>query len=571
MYRGQTILIPFGGGGLVSDIPQAKISPASLIEAKNVTLVNGYCEKHPGSKRWNRTNPVTANPNTILGGVQAFAEYFIGANQKVIALSKSGNVYKFNSPYESVQITAQAGSPSPLLVKPTANIAIGGNEVPGGNKKAFIFSGSSQVQVVVGDGTTYRNITKPAFDWSTTFPTYGLIYRSRLWCFGNDSAPDFLYASVEGDQEDFQTTSTPSTATDFLFFDVAAGQGDGIAALFVFKNRLFIVKKPYGLYQLNDSDPDPTNWYITRVNADFGVASPHAIAQVFDDVLLMNTQGSVTSLAAAFQFGDISSADLFNKLGVDRYFRKEISGFGLPESHGLYYQDKKQVYFSYRSKSGSSQDSILVMDLLGGGSQLTVLDKDQPNCLALIKDHSGISRPFYGADDGYIYDMDAVDRQVFYNNETYAVPGYWVDGYVLSNVEAYNFVAQTPHMDFSFADVGLAMKTKRYEFLELTFQPTGDWNVDVDVYIDSELKETLQFNLLRDRPLSAGTGLPGFILDEDRLDSDIQKSIRKPLHGQGRTISFKLRSDGLSQNIKLQSLQVAFRVSDERQIKDLRT
>lgn len=569
MYRGQSVLIPLGGGGLVSDFPQAKIAPMNLIEAKNVTLVNGYCEKHPGSRRWNKTNPVTGATNAISGGVQTFVEAYSGPIfQRILALSKTGNLYKFNSEYESIQLTAESGSPSPLIVENTAHIAIGGNELPGGSKKAFVFSGGSQVQVVVGDGTTYRNITKPAFDWSTSFPTYGLIYRSRLWCFGNASAPDFLYASVEGNQEDFQTTVN---ATDSQFYDVGAGEGDGIAAIFVFKNRLFIVKKPFGLYQLNDSDPSPANWYITRVNADFGVASPHSIAQVFDDVLLMNTQGSVTSLAAAFQFGDISSADIFTKLAVERYFRQEISGFGLPETYGLYYQDKKQVYFTYQSKSSTVQDGIVVLDMFGQGTQVSVLDKDQPNCLGLIKDPSGISRPFYGADDGYIYDMDSADRQVFFNNDPYVAPFYWLDGYVENNYYPYNFIAQTPHMDFVFADVGMATRTKRYEFLELTFQPTGDWNVDVDVYIDSEYKETISYNLLRDRPLAATGSLSGFVLDEDRLDADIQKSLRKPLHGQGRTISFKLRSNGLSQNIKLQSLQVSFKVSDERQIKDLRT
>ena len=152
----------------------------------------------------------------------------------------------------------------------------------------------------------------------------------------------------------------------------------------------------------------------------------------------------------------------------------------------------------------------------------------------------------------------------------YVSYGYWAPGYTNEGQEAYNFVAQTPHLDFGYADPGLSTKVKSYDFLELTFQPTGDWNVYVDVYIDSELKETVPFNLLRDRPLADFESEKGFVLDQDRLDGDIPKSLRKAIHGQGRTISFRLRSDGLSQNIKLQSLQVSFRVSDERQIKDLR-
>ena len=211
-------------------------------------------------------------------------------------------------------------------------------------------------------------------------------------------------------------------------------------------------------------------------------------------------------------------------------------------------------------------------------SQITINNKDQPNYFGLIKDDSGISRPFYAADDGNIYGLDSANRAAKYSVAgLYVVDDYWDDGYVVDEAiggYAYNMVAQTPHMDFGFADPTIGLKTKRYEFLELTFQPTGDWDVYADIYIDSELKETVSFNLNRDRPLAAvsvASGITnGFVLDIDRLDADFPKSIRKPLHGQGRTISVKLRSNGFSQNIKLQSLMVYFKVSDERQIRDLR-
>lgn len=577
MYRGQTIVIPMGGGGLQSDLPQSRISPTQLIEARNVTLVNGYCEKHPGSRAWNQRNPNTGSQNVIPSGVQTFCEYFPNATtQRVIVLSRDGYIYKYDSRYELIQLTPETGAPSRLSIPSNdAHIVIAGNEIRSGFRKVFVFSGGSQVQVIDQDSNTYRNIKNPAADWVSSFPKFGLVYRSRLWCFGNENAADFLYASEEANQENFSQFTVPASVTDPLFFDVGSGEGFGISGIFVFKNRLFICKSPSGLYQLNDEDPNPVNWYITKVNADFGLSNSHGIAQVFDDVFIFNTQGSITSVAAAFQFGDIESADVFNKLGVERYFRQNTTGFGIQQANGLYYPDKKQIYFSVRSQSSNVQDGIIVMDIFNKNAQVTFTDKDRPSCLGLISDIAGIARPAYGSFDGNIYEMDSDNTWIqsqSYNQE-YVEIGYWEPGYTNGDFSptGYNFVAQTPHMDFGFADPVVGLKTKRFDFAELTFQPTGDWNVLMDVYIDSEYRETISYNLNRNRPLAPSANQTGFVLDVDQLDGDFPKSIRKPLHGQGRTISFKLRSSGISENIKIQSLTVYFRVSDERQIKDPRT
>jgi hypothetical protein len=578
MYRGQNILIPLGGGGLQTDIPQNRIAPTKLIEAENITLVNGYLEKSPGSKRWNQFNKNTGS-TTVPNGIAAFAEFNPSSgNQRIIALANDGLVYKFNSPYVRVQVTPQTGAPSPLNMTRQPHITVAGNETATKARKVFIFSGLSQIQVIEGDNDTYRPIANPALDWASSYPTFGLVYRSRLWCFGNPNLPDFLYASEFANFENF-TPSSPAKPTDFRFFDIFPGEGSGISGAFVFKNRLFVCKRPRGLFQLNDDDPNPDFWYFTRVNEDFGLASPHSIAQVFDDALMFNSQGTVTLLSAAFQLGDIESADLFNNSAVERYFRQLVSGYGLPDTKAMYYPDKKQVYFSIQSKSGDRADTIAVIDLFGKEGQIYINNKDDPNFFNLITDDSGISRPHYCSDDGNIYNIDSRNTLAKnYEAGPYIYDDYWEDIYTeLSPLvgTVYEMVAQTPHMDFGFADPNVATRTKKFDFLELSFQPTGDWVVYADIYIDSEYKETIQFNLNRDRPLAPIVAPPsvinGFQLDVDRLDGDFPKSVRKPLHGQGRTISVKFRSNGYAQDIKLQSIMVYFRVSDERQIKDLRT
>lgn len=541
MYKGQSILLNLGTGGLMTDQPQGRISPAKLIDAKNVSLINGYIEKHPGNRPWNTTFGYDAKlPSEIL----SFIEYYPKPlQQKVIVLCKNGNVYKFNSQANFVQCTAQTGAPANLTMTPSPHMVVGGN------RRVFIFSGNDQIQVIEGDQDTYRNIQKPSPDWTNSaFPKHGVLFRNRMWCFGVESQPDVLYASRDGDLEDFDVAPlTPST--DPLLFDVMAGEGEGISGLFVFKDTLFICKNPTGLYRLNSEGVNPADWYITKVNSDFGLAGPHGIAEMFDDVLLLNSQGTVTSLAATFKFGDLETSDVLNQLGCERYFRQDLSILNAEQVHGLYYSEKKQFYFSYTSKSSQNPNRLMVGDMFQRNAEITLKDTVQPRCLGSIKDATGISRPYYGSDDGYIYSIDDVNRQLD----------------TVSTESGYNLIAQTPHMDFSFADASVGSRNKRFDFLEVTFAPTGDWDLYVDVYVDSELKETITYNLSHNRPLDL------MKLDTDSVEGDCQKSIRKPLHGQGRTISFKLRASGVSQNIKVQSLMVYFRVSDERQNKDPRT
>lgn len=541
MYKGQSILINLGAGGILTDQPQGRIPPGKLIDAKNVSLINGYVEKHPGNRPWNNTFGYDAKlPSEVL----SFIEYYPKPQQqKVIVLCKNGNVYKFNSQANFLQMTAQTGAPSNLTMTPSPHMVVGGN------KRVFIFSGNDQVQVIEGDQDTYRNIQKPSPDWTNSaFPKHGVLFRNRLWCFGVESQPDVLYASRDGDLEDFDVAPlTPST--DPLLFDVMAGEGEGISGLFVFKDTLFICKNPTGLYRLNSDGVNPADWYITKVNSDFGLAGPHGIAEMFDDVLLLNSQGTVTSLAATFKFGDLETSDVLNQLGCERYFRQDLSILNAEQVHGLYYPEKKQFYFSYTAKSSQTPNRLMVGDMFQRNAEITLKDTVAPSCLGTIKDVTGISRPYYGSSDGYIYAIDDVNRQLD----------------TVSSESAYTLIAQTPHFDFSFADPSVGARNKKFDFLEVTFAPTGAWDLYVDVYIDSELKETITYNMTHNRPLDL------MKLDTDSVEGEYQKSIRKPLHGQGRTISFKLRAAGVSQNIKVQSLMVYFRVSDERQNKDPRT
>ena len=96
-------------------------------------------------------------------------------------------------------------------------------------------------------------------------------------------------------------------------------------------------------------------------------------------------------------------------------------------------------------------------------------------------------------------------------------------------------------------------------FLDIEFVPQGSWNAEVEVYIDGTYSETINFLMdVRD------DGLDSFTLDTDPLGREETQTIRKPLHGSGRRISFHVKQSGSNQNFALASMTVGFRVADEK-------
>jgi len=224
---------------------------------------------------------------------------------------------------------------------------------------------------------------------------------------------------------------------------------------------------------------------------------------------------------------------------IEEYFRNNTSLAGLDVMHSIYYEAKKQAFFTYRTMYQTTNNTLLHIDFNRQNPRASFWPKDQADCLGLRKDVNKIQRPMYGSSDGYVYLMDREDRLV--------------------GGSAYNGEFKISHVDFRDLDARIAAKNKLYDFLEVEFLPMGSWNLSVDVYIDGNFSETIEFLMdVRD------DGLDSFTLDTDPLGREETQTIRKPLHGSGRRISFHCRQAGANQNFGLASLTIGFRASAEQ-------
>lgn len=534
-YDGQIAVIPLGSSGLYSDAPQSNIPPTNLIRADNVTYYNSVLQKDFGSRQWN----VSALP----AGIVRFAEMFPdsqGQNQRIFTLLQDGTIYRLLNNFTQQLVTAVSPAPTTLNPNNYTCMVVGGNEQANRPKKLFTFTGYDPVQVVSGENTTRTNIASPPVDWSgTNQPFAGLFHRGRLFAWGCQNDPHRVYVSLATNHEDFTTQP--------LSFSVYPGESDGIVGGAVFRGRLYMAKYPLGCYFLNDTDTTSANWYFSKFSDDFGGVSPQGFAISGDDLIIANNYGSLTSMAAAFKFGDIDSADVFHTLGVRRFFEGEIRPDAIYKRDMMFYGFRRQYFVSYQSFMNPYPDRIMGMDVRDqrSAAKIALSTKDQPNCLGLIRDMVRVPRPFYGASDGFLYQMDVKDR--------------WVGPSTGSERVAYEMNAQTPHMDFSQGNALMGSQVKQFDFIQVEYEPTGDWDVDIDVFIDSRFQGTYKLNL------SGFSDLDEMPMNVAVVDGLVGFSNRIPIYGEGQRISLRFRNAVLGQDVRLVKAFIYYKMSGEQE------
>ncbi len=560
-YEGQIGVVPLGVGGLFTDAAQCNIPATSLIQASNLTFYNGVLEKDFGSRLWNEDAaaglsilriqeffpfPQTQRVFAILRyepGVEVLTNFSVNWFSRGVTAGK-GPLIKYDNNFTLTEVVSSDGGPEFLTSAGYTCMLRCGNEVTNRPRLLFVMNGHDPVQVVTADQNTRSTISDPPADWSgSNQPFAGILHRNRVFAWGAKNNPHQVYASSATNHQDFTTSS--------LQFSVYPGEGEYIVGGCVFRGRMFVAKYPLGVYYLVDDDADEANWYFAKFCDDFGGVSPQGWTVANDDVVLANSFGSLTSLAAAFKFGDFTTADIFHQMGVRRYTADQVRPDVVLYRDLIFYPYKRQYFAAYQSFMNPYPDRIFCMDIRNQESpKISFSDKDQPNCLALIRDNLQIQRPFYGSRNGGIYQMDQQDRWVGPSTG---------DSGLTTNQAGYLMDAQTPHMDFSQGETLLGSQVKLFDFIQLVYEPTGNWNVDILVYIDSRLMGTYTVNL------SGRSNLDQFPLTNSVVDGEVGFSDRIPIYGEGKCISLRFQQGGVGQNARLVKAYIYYRLSGQQQ------
>lgn len=528
-YKGFTVGLPVGQNGFSGTANQSQALPGHLLFTDGAELRAGVILKEGGAEKVN--DVALESGADVVSGFSWAPEP--GTQHDIVFLS-NGTVLRDAGTGAFATSLATGLNNSR---EPPPYFSTGGGETVSADRKLFMCSATNQMQVVVADGTTMDPIGDPAADWSATFPTFAVQHNLRMFAGGNASDPHRLYYSQTDDHEDYVNTGSGTLA-------IFPGEGEKIVGAFSFRGALIVWKYPTGIYVVSTPDNTPANWSVKKLSTAVGTLSPHTIVPIENDVFYMDRAGNIHALSATQEFGDVRTSIVSQEADLDEFFRTQVNRSELQRAVGRWYPARRQVWFAVPLGAGSDNDLRLIGEvridpaMQARSARWFMSRRDIAISLWMSPDAGGTDRPRIGDDAGFVWQLDTEARNK--------------DG------AAYSMVFQTANTDLSFANPDFANKNKNFEFLELVSEPSGDFPLDVEVYIDDVLTETVIFN-------TGGGGVPlgQFELDTDELGSVITKSDRQRITGSGRRIKLIVSNENEDQSVLIAAIRVSFSIGDE--------
>lgn len=215
-YSGVSVPIVLGQVGLITDDPISSLPLNALSKANNISFQNGRLSKSLGCSKLNSTALVASTAIVAL-----FDWWPTSVLQRTIALTTDGKIFRDTG---DGTFTTQTPIKTGLGTLTTdCHMITAGQESSGLAKELWVFTGTSQIQILHGDSTTALPVEDPSADWSAgNYPTFGVLYQNRVCVMGGAADKHRLYFSTVSHHENF-TGPNLSTAGWQLYTGVTSG------------------------------------------------------------------------------------------------------------------------------------------------------------------------------------------------------------------------------------------------------------------------------------------------------------------------------------------------------------
>lgn len=291
-------------------------------------------------------------------------------------------------------------------------------------------SGSAHNFTTNGTGThTVHRSTMP-LDWTqgTTSVRWGFMHRGRMYVGGGDALPYTVYVSVLDNHNDYLNSGT-------LLFQIYPGEGDLCVGGISWRNKAYIFKFPYGVYVLDDSSTDTSQWGWKRISKYVGAISQASIVEADDEVYFVSPDGYIHALSAVQESGDVRSSAV-KGIEIGPYLRENTdfsrvptatwSGFrAYPVPQGIYSPVKRRLYFSFtKPGTASSQGypinkTVIGLDLHRSDpstgirdAQVFSITRDECESFCIYRDPTtGEPALLAGDSNGFIYKLEQESNQ----------------------------------------------------------------------------------------------------------------------------------------------------------------
>ncbi len=522
-FVGRITELPLGTRGFTGTRNPTGVDPGYLTEATNITYQYGLISKEGGAAKYNPT-PISGAP-TLLGGWDWSTNAFA---QRLVIACNDGKLYK-----DSGALTFPTTLKSGLSASMRPYFVNAGKETASLNRKLFIFTGTDVVQVLSDDGATTSDLATPPTDWaSTNQPSFGFVHIGRLWGAGNANDPHRLYYSTVGSHIDFTGAGSGSLS-------IYPGEGEALVGGLVFGGLIIVWKRPYGIYAIDANDPTATNWTIHRVKSTVGGISPWAFVETEDDVIFVDSVGSIQSLRSTLTNADVDVQSLSNVTELDPYLREHVNFSLLNQIQGVYYGYKREIHFIYADIASSVRNRRLVLDLNRQDTlRFRFSDRDVNTSIWTYRDVNGTPRPMIGDNTGTAWTLDQTARN--------------------KNMSGYTSRFTTVPTDLTWVDPAIGAKKKLGAFLELITNPTAFNGCVCQVFWDNKRPQTVTFT-----PTTSGVPLGSFILGASQLGGTSYTNLRRRITGSGYFLSLSFQNSTVNEDCAIGRVRLFYTVEGD--------
>lgn len=511
------VSIPFSRYGLTGERDPSRLHTGDLFVANNLDFtVGNLIQKDGGSVRINSA-PLSGSPIVMTG----HDWWPTPSTQRRVVGTSDGVLYKDDMSGAFSTVLKSGLTPNRLI-----HMVDGGAEVAGNNRKLFIFNGANPTQVLANDASATTDLATPPVEWAGgNHPIFGFIFRNSLLAGGTAGDPHRVYGSDPQNHENFTNASS-------FTINCYPGEGQRLVAGISSTSRAFLWKHPVGIYWINDAASTVAGWFIQPATRQFGAAAtPHSVVQVDQGTVafLTNTGNIMLMQETSGSLSGVEFVDLVKALNLRSYIKDNFNLARLDKSHLAWYEDKKQLHITYASIGSSVENRRLVIDFNEENTRVSIVNKDINTCLWTEQDSDLIPRLMFGDNAGFVWRADQPSRSI--------------------NGTSYTMDLTTAPTDFSDINEEYMVKKLFYR-LHLEYEPTGNYDLGVQTFIDGKNYGTVYFN-----QGGAGAIFP-FTLPATLGGNELRRRSRD-IAGEGYYLSLRI-TDGTINNPKIARAWIEF-------------
>lgn len=450
--KGVTHSLLMDRGGLVAPQNVDVADENSMMEdTLNIIFVDGGRQKRRGT-----TNVSTTGDVGLIQGLIPLQK--LNGTHYLLAITDVGNVYDLVAGGAAIGAFTAANNPVSGIVFGDAAYMTSSEAVP----KKF-------------DGTTLAVMANIPTDWGTKGPKQFLVRRAgnanRIVGIGVPTHENRIYWG--------QANTDNMADANVVTMDIEVGEAGGLIGAVEFGNRLIAFSRSHA-FIIDDSSSTTSNWSWVKAQWTGGAEYWRLVCKTQNDLYAMMFDGAIYSVSAAQEYGDYRAASVARPAWMDRWIKDNIDLTRLAEGHSVYDSDLRCVYWFLPRLNSSYVDMALVYFI------------DRPPAEAWML-HNNLA-----SDSGFRAKCSAfgkVPGATLYKVLTGGPAGkLWYlnsDASVLSdNTASYESQFSTVHLH-----QGNPRSRKRYKYGHILSVVEGDFDLDVDIYIDGSYKVTKTVNL----------------------------------------------------------------------------